>query len=123
MKKISFIAAIFFSAWLSSHTLFWAKEDLNDLQMTVRLMVALFFVLFGSYGLYAEKLWKQFKSLGKTENLCVEANYYVRKKGFFGRVFLFPFIKVNSSNSFVVAFLGALTWVVIISFLIKAFAP
>ncbi len=123
MKKISFIAAILFSLMINGHTLFWAEEDLNDLQMTVRLMVALFLVLFGSYGLYAEKLWKHLKSLGKTENLCVEANYYVRKKGFFGRVFLFPFIKVNSSNSFVVAFLGALTWVVIISFLIKAFAP
>jgi hypothetical protein len=123
MKKISFFAAIFFSAWLSGHTLLWAKADLNELQLTVRLMVALFLALFGSYGLYAEKLWNHFKSLGKTENLCVEANYYVRKKGFFGRVFLFPFIKVNSSNSFVVAFLGALTWVVIISFLIKALFP
>lgn len=123
MKKILFISAIFFSAWLLGHTLFLVKDDLNDLQMTVRSMVALFLVLFGSYGLYAERLWKHFKSLGKTENFCVEANYYVRKKGFFGRVFLFPFIKVNSSNSFVVAFLGALTWVVIISFLIKAFAP
>jgi hypothetical protein len=122
MKNVIFIVTILISLLFAGYNLFWVLDDLNQLQLTVRLMIGLFLTLFGSYGLYAEKLWKYFRAKGKTENLCVEANYYVRKKGFFGRVFLFPFIKVNSSNSFVVAFLGALSWVVIISFLIKAFA-
>jgi hypothetical protein len=121
MKKFIFITAMVFATLIIGFNLFWFFDDLNELKITVRLMVGLFLALFSSYGLYAEKLWKYLKSKGKTENLCVEANYFVRKKGFFARVFLFPFIKVNSSNSLVVAFLGALTWVIIISFLIKTF--
>jgi len=69
--------------------------------------------------LYAEMLWKKFRAKGINENLCVEANYYVQKKGFFGRLFLFPFIKIKSSNSIVVSLLGTLAWVIIISVFIK----
>jgi hypothetical protein len=78
-------------------------------------------LVFGSYGLYAEYLWKKFRAAGKHENLCVEANYYIQKKGFFSRMFLFPFTKIKSSNSFFVSLLGAIAWVIIISIIVKTF--
>jgi len=81
--------------------------------------LALFLMLFGIYGLIAEMLRKRFEARG-LENFCVEANYYVRKKGFLGRIFLFPFMKIKSKNSLVISFFGALTWIIIISIILSA---
>jgi hypothetical protein len=93
----------------------------NDFQKLVYALSSFFLLVFGSYGLYAEYLWKKFRAAGKHENLCVEANYYIQKKGFFSRMFLFPFTKIKSSNSFFVSLLGAIAWVIIISIIVKTF--
>lgn len=120
MKKIIFYLAILISIIIALFAYFVVFERIADFRIFLYALASLFFLVFGSYGLYAEMLWKKFRANGKTENLCVEANYYVQKKGFFGRVFLFPFIKIKSSNSIFVSFLGALAWVIILSILFKA---
>lgn len=120
MKKIIFYFAILFSIAWTTYTYVIVFEALSEFQLFLHDLASLFFFIFGAYGLYAEMLWKKFRSKGINENLCVEANYYVQKKGFIGRVFLFPFIKIKSSNSIIVSLLGALAWVIILSILIKA---
>lgn len=120
MKKFIFYLAILVSVLVAAWTLLAVFEEITEFQLLVYSLVSLFFLIFGAYGIYAEKLWKKFRANGKTENLCVEANYYIRKKGFFSRVFLFPFMKIKSSNSVVVSLLGAIAWVIIISILLKA---
>jgi len=40
--------------------------------------------------------------------------------GMVGRLFLFPFVKIKSGNSFVVSFLGALAWVIILMIIFQA---
>lgn len=121
MRKFIFYLAIVTGILFSMYAYLVIFNEITEFQLLVDSLVSLFLLVFGAYGLYAEMLWKKFRAAGKTENLCVEANYHVSKKGFLGRVFLFPFIKVKSSNSIVVSLLGALAWVVIISILIKAF--
>ena len=120
MKKFIFYLAIVISVLLAAYAFLVVINDITEFQLLVYGLVSLFFLAFGAYGLYAEKLWKAFRAKGKTENLCVEANYHIRNMGFLGRVFLFPFLKIKSSNSFVVSLLGALAWVVIVSILLKA---
>lgn len=121
MKKIIY----YFSIAVAIFTWVWIYliefENITEFMVAVYTALGLFLVIFGAYGLYAEKLWKRFRAQGKTENLCVEANYHVQKLGFLGRVFLFPFMKVKSSNSFVIAFLGALAWIIIFGIIAKAF--
>jgi len=119
MKKIIFYCSIFLSVLISVYTYLLVFEAINEFQLFMYDLASVFFLIFGGYGLYAEMLWKKFRAKGINENLCVEANYYVQKKGFFGRLFLFPFIKIKSSNSIVVSLLGALAWVIIISVFIK----
>ena len=119
MKKIIFYFSIFLSVLISVYTYFVVFEELNEFQLFMYDLASVFFLVFGSYGLYAEMLWEKFRAKGINENLCVEANYYVQKKGFLGRLFLFPFIKIKSSNSIVVSLLGAIAWVIIISVFIK----
>ncbi|MCF8366099.1 MAG: hypothetical protein K9H16_09970 [Bacteroidales bacterium] len=120
MNKIIFYLAVLISILLSVYSYFIVFEDLTEFQLFLYSLASIFFLVFGFYGLYAEMLWKKFRHKGIRENLCVEANYYVQKKGFFGRVFLFPFIKIKSSNSIIVSLLGAAAWVIIISILFKA---
>ncbi len=120
MKKIIFYLSIFLSVLISVYAYLLVFEDINEFQLFLFSLTSVFFLIFGSYGLYAEMLWKKFRAKGINENLYVEANYYVQKKGFFGRLFLFPFIKIKSSNSIVVSLLGAFAWVIIISILFKA---
>ena len=120
MKKIIFYFSIILSVLISVYAYLVVFEQINEFQLFLYDLASLFFLIFGSYGLYAEMLWKKFRAKGLSENLCVEANYYVQKKGFFGRLFLFPFIKIKSSNSIVVSLLGAIAWIIIISILSKA---
>ena len=120
MKKIIFYLAIFAGVGGFIFTLLIAVFD-NEFLKLVYALASFFLLVFGSYGLYAEHLWKKFKAAGKRENLCVEANYYIQKKGFLSRVFLFPFTKIKSSNSFFVSLLGAIAWVIILTILVKTF--
>lgn len=119
MKKIFFWFSIILSVLISIYAYLVVFEEINEFQLFMYSLGAVFFLIFGIYGLYAEMLWKKFRAKGINENLCVEANYYVQKKGYFGRLFLFPFIKIKSSNSIVVSLLGAIAWVVIISVFFK----
>gem|GEM_PF-686861 len=119
MKKIIFYFSIILSLLISVYTYFVVYEGIDEFQLFMYSLSAVFFLIFGSYGLYAEMLWKKFRAKGINENLCVEANYHVQKKGFLGRMFLFPFIKIKSSNSIIVSLLGAMAWVIIISILFK----
>lgn len=120
MKKFIFYLTIIAGILIAVYAFLVVFNDITEFQLLVYSLFSLFLIVFGSYGLYAEKLWKTFRAKGKTENLCVEANYHIRNMGFFGRVFLFPFLKIKSSNSFIVSFLGAIAWIIIISILLKA---
>ena len=120
MKKVIFYFSIVFGLMLAGYAYFVVFNNITEFDLLVYSLGALFLIIFGSYGLYAENLWSKFRASGKTDNLCVEANYHIRNKGFLGRVFLFPFLKIKSSNSFVVSFLGSMAWVIIISILLKA---
>ncbi len=120
MKKIIFYLSIFISISVAIYAFIFVYEVTFNFQLVMYALTSLFFIIFGLYGLYAEMLWEKFRKMGKTENFCVEANYYIQKKGYFGRLLFFPFIKIKSSNSFVVSFLGATTWIIILSILIKA---
>ncbi len=113
MKKIIYLTAILASLYLTLHAVAFVPPDMSALMQGVYMAFGFFLLVFGSYGLYAEKLFKRFISEGKHENLCVEASYHVQKMGFPGKVLLFPFIKIKSSNSFVISFFGAITWLVI----------
>lgn len=113
MKKIIYLTSILASLYLTLHAVVFVPIAMTPLMQGIHASAGFFLLVFGAYGLYAEKLFKRFKSEGKHENLCVEASYYVQKMGFAGKVLLFPFIKIKSSNSFVISFFGALAWLVI----------
>lgn len=121
MKKVIFYFSITAGVMLAIYDYFVVFNDITEFEQLLLSLGALFLALFGAYGLYAESLWKHFRLQGKTENFCVEANYHIRQMGFLGKLFLFPFLKVKSSNSFVVSFLGAMAWIIIISIVLKAF--
>ncbi|NCA85433.1 MAG: hypothetical protein EOM83_07640 [Clostridia bacterium] len=127
MKKFIFylfilggIAVVVYT--LATHPLEAHRSKAENFELLIAGMLALFLLIAGAYGLYAEHLWRHFRAQGKRENLCVEANYYVRRKGFAGRVFLFPFIKIKSTSSLFIAILGALAWVVIIAIVLNVVA-
>jgi len=120
MKKIIYFLAIVGALIAISYAFVVIYKSATTFMLFLYVMLALFLLLFGTYGLIAEMLRKRFAARG-LENFCVEANYYVRKKGFFGRMFLFPFMKIKSKNSLVISFFGALTWVIIILIVLQAF--
>jgi len=119
MKKIIYFLAIVGALFAISYAFIVIYKSATTFVLFLYAMLALFLLLFGIYGLIAEMLRKRFEARG-LENFCVEANYYVRKKGFFGRIFLFPFMKIKSKNTFVISFFGALTWIIIISIVLSA---
>lgn len=120
MKKLIFYLSILIALAIIFYAFVFGKDEIVEFQLFVYALVSVFFLIFGAYGLYAEMLWRKFRARGKTENLCVEANYFIQKKGFFARLFLFPFIKIKSSNSIVISFLGAVAWIIILSIVVKA---
>lgn len=113
MKKIIYLTSLLAALYLALHALIFVPAGISPLMQGIHAAAGFFLLVFGAYGLYAEKLFKRFQSEGKHENLCVEASYHVQKMGFPGKVLLFPFIKIKSSNSFVISFFGAITWLVI----------
>lgn len=119
MKKIIYFVAIVGALIAISYAFIVIYKSATNFELFLYIMLALFLLLFGIYGLIAEMLRKRFEARG-LENFCVEANYYVRKKGFFGRIFLFPFMKIKSKNSLVISFFGALTWIIIILIILSA---
>jgi hypothetical protein len=120
MKKIIYLAAIAAALFLAVHSFYLRQTPVSDFGLGINLLISFFLIVFGAYGLYAERLFNRFRSQGKTENLCVEASYHVQKMGMVGRLFLFPFVKIKSGNSFVVSFLGALAWVIILMIIFQA---
>jgi hypothetical protein len=80
---------------------------------TFNLILVIFLVIFGLYGIYGEtflrKLVKQSES-----NLDADISYFIKRKGFFGKLFLFPFIHIKSKYSFVIAFFGSIAWIIIL---------
>jgi hypothetical protein len=121
MKKIIYLAALFVAISLVAYTFLVYKEMDSDLHLSINVLIAFFLAVFGSYGLYAELLFNRFRKQGKTENLCVEAGYYIQNKGFISRLLLFPFLKIKSSNSLVISFLGASAWIAILMIIFQAF--
>ncbi len=121
MKRIIFYVSLATGIFIAVYAFFYVFEIPVQFRFVLYSMASVFFLLFGSYGLYAEQMWKNLRAKGKTENLCVEANYYIQRKGFFARLLLFPFIKIKSSDSIFISLLGALAWVIILSILLRAF--
>jgi hypothetical protein len=121
MKKAAFYFSVILGISLAVYAYALVFNDITEFQLLLYSLEALFLLIFGLYGLYAEKLWDRFRLQGKTDNLCVEASYHIRNMGFFARMLLFPFLKIKSSNSFVISFLGAIAWVIIVAVMLKAF--
>jgi len=121
MKKIIYYFAIAGSLFVAGYVYFVAYNDATGFQLVLFALLGLFLLIFGLYGLKAESLMKKFIAQGKTENFCVEVNYYVRNKGILGKIFLFPFIKIKSKNSLVISFLGSVAWMIIILIAMKLF--
>lgn len=113
MKKIIYTIAITFGILILVHTFLIVFNDISEFDLFLRGIAGMLLVLFGIYGLVAEMLLKKFRGKDAIA-FSIEANYWVRKKGFLGRIFLFPFMKVKSNNSMVIALLGTLTWMVIL---------
>jgi hypothetical protein len=120
MKKLIYLAAILGSLFLLMITFYLHRDVITDFQLGINVLAALFLAIFGAYGLYAEMLFKRLRASGKTENLCVEASYLIQKKGLIGKTLFFPFLKIKSSNSIVISFLGALAWVIILLIVFQA---
>jgi len=120
MKKLIYTLAIIAGIFIFSYAFVVVYKSVTRLELFSYGFLAFFLLLFGIYGLIAEMLRKKFDAKGGL-NFCIEANYYARKKGFFGRIFLFPFMKIKSKNSFVISFFGALTWVIILLIVLQAF--
>jgi hypothetical protein len=121
MKKIFYYLAIAAGLFVAAFAYFKLFNVITEFDLLLFGLLALFLVIFGLYGLKAESLMKKFIAEGKTENFCVEASYYAKNKGVLGKVFLFPFMKIKSKNSLVIAFLGAFVWIVILLIALKLF--
>ncbi len=121
MKKIIYYLSITTAIIVAAYAYFVVFKEISEFELAMFSLLAFFLLVFGAYGLYAEKLWSRFRAQGKTENFCVEANYHVRKFGLMGKVFLFPFMKIKSANSTVIALLGAIAWMIILLIALKAF--
>lgn len=120
MKKFIYLIAILTALVLLLFTFFIETDQLTGFQKGVSVFTCFFLTVFGFYGFYAENLFTRLKASGKTENLCVEASYLIQKKGTIGKILLFPFIKIKSSNSFVISVLGAFAWVIIVLIIFQA---
>lgn len=121
MKKIIYLLSVIFSALVVVYGYVLVFDQITRLALLMYTLLGLFLLFFGLYGLYAEWLWKKFRKKGITQNLCIEASYFVQKKGFFARILLFPFTKIKSNNSLVIAFFGSLAWIIIVLVLAQAF--
>ncbi len=77
------------------------------------ILATIFLLIFGIYGLFGIKLLNKLKRQNPN-SLEIEASYYIRKKGFIGKIFLFPFIHIKSRHSFVIAFFGSVIWMIIL---------
>ena len=121
MKKIIYYFAIAGSLFVAAWVYFVVFKEATGFQLLLYALLALFLLIFGLYGLKAESLMKKFIAQGKTENFCIEVDYYARNKGILGRVFLFPFMKIKSKNSLVISFLGSVAWMIIILIVLKLF--
>ncbi|HPE33226.1 MAG TPA: hypothetical protein PLI65_00350 [Bacteroidales bacterium] len=120
MKKIIYFLVLLIALGIGAHVFFLNRTSFTDFQLGVVALVVIFLLIFGSYGLYAENLFKRLKEKGKTDNLCIEASYRVQQKGLIGKILLFPFMKIKSSNSVVISFFGALAWVIILMIVFQA---
>jgi hypothetical protein len=76
-------------------------------------LICLFLLIFGIYGIYGEFFLRKMKQLNSIASEA-DISYYIKKKGFWGKLFLFPFIHIKSRYSFVIAFFGSLTLIVIL---------
>ena len=117
MKKIIYYLSIVLSLLVEMY----AFSQANQFALLMYVLLGFYLLIFGIYGLYAEWLWKKFKERGVTQNFCVEASFFVQKKGFFSKILLFPFTKIKSKNSLVFAFFGSLAWIIILLILVQAF--
>lgn len=121
MKKILYLAVIIAALVLITFTFIPLHASFANFRLMVNTLISFFLLVFGAYGLYAEMLFNRLKASGKTENLCVEASYLIQKRGLISKILLFPFIKIKSSNSVVISFFGAFTWVVILMIIFQVF--
>lgn len=120
MKKIIYFLVLLIALGIGAYVFFLNRVSFTDFQLGVVALVVIFLLIFGGYGLYAENLFKRLKEKGKTDNLCIEASYWVQQKGLIGKILLFPFMKIKSSNSVVISFFGALAWVIILMIVFQA---
>lgn len=121
MKKFLYSITIIAALFILVKIVLTDQEQVTEYELIINLLAACFLLIFGIYGLYAEILFGRLRKSGKTENLCVEASYMIQKRGLISKIVLFPFLKIKSSNSFVISFLGALSWMVIFLIIIQVF--
>lgn len=84
------------------------------------LMFNVFLVIFGFYGIYGESILRKFVEQSGSA-IDAEISYFIKKKGFFGKLFLFPFIHIKSKYSFVIAFFGSIAWIIILMIIYLGF--
>lgn len=113
MRKIVFGIAIVIALLLVIKVFLFSPPGKPFAEQILWIFLSIFFLFFGMYGLFAEWLYGKLRSGGKNQNLCIEASYFIQRRGTLMKVLFFPFLKVKSSNSFVVSFFGALAWVII----------
>jgi hypothetical protein len=113
-----FLITIYAASILAGIILFWlfsypkVESGYNPSQM-YSVLLNLFPLLFGFYGLYGEvSLQRMKRRTGSTS--YADTSYYIKKKGILGKIILFPFIHIKSKYSFIVAFFGSLTWIIIL---------
>lgn len=121
MKKFLYLITIVAALVILVIVILTKQVQETNFGLIINLLAVFFLLIFGSYGLYAEVLFGRLRSSGKTENLCVEASYLIQKRGLVSKIVLFPFLKIKSSNSFVISLLGALSWMVIFLIIIQVF--
>lgn len=121
MKKIIFYVSVVLAALVLVYAYAVNYTQATRFALLMYSLLGLFLLIFGIYGLYAEWLWKNFREKGVTQNICIEASYYVQKRGFFSKILLFPFTKIKSKNSLIIAFFGSMAWIIIVLVLARAF--
>ncbi len=120
MKKIIYYLSVVLAILVLIYAYAVNFSQANRFALLMYSLLGLFLMIFGMYGLYAEWLWKIFREKGVTQNFCIEASYYVQKRGFLSKILLFPFTKIKSKNSLIIAFFGSLAWIIIILVLAQA---
>jgi hypothetical protein len=97
-------------------------DDLSETTL-VRLTPTWFFPLvFGFYGLLAEKLFRLIRE-GKADNLAAAVSLWTRAIGVSSLIPLFPFLFLKGKNSVTVAFWGAAVWAVLLSMFFELIFP